>query len=1717
MSTRSARRRAPRPSRHPRLEEMECRFLLAQTFTVVNTLDDANMGSLRWAIGRVDADAGSTAAAPDTIAFAIGTGPQTIAPASALPTLARPVILDGTTQPGFDRANPVPIIEISGAATPPGTSGLTVTGGSSTIEGLVINRFQDSGIILQANGGDVILGNTIGLDAAGTAVAAIQNYGISVDSADNTIGGTSPAARNVVAGGTYAIEVGFRSAIVNAPFTGNLVQGNYLGTDASGGVALGKGGIFVVTSDNTIGGTAPGARNVISNAGGVGVQLGGGISGTVVQGNLVQGNFLGINAAGTAALGANLGDGVDILYGLHNTIGGPASGAGNVIVDGDTGVNIQSNGGADEGNVVQGNRVGTDAAGGAALGSPAAPAVQIYSANGNTIGGTAPGAGNVLSNSARGLTISSGSNNVIQGNFIGTDAAGTIALPNRSGGIALVTPAFAGPNSQTSNNTIGGAAPGARNVISGNFSEGVYLAGSDHNFVQGNFIGVGADGVTPLGNGTSGVTVGQGASNAILGNVIADNTVNGVTIYSVNQAGVSQSTGNSILGNSIYGNGNLGIDLNGDGVTTNTPGGPHVGASTPNDLQNYPIITAVAPAVGGGTAVAGTLNAAPMTTFTVQFFANDAPDPSSFGEGRAYLGQLTDVMTGADGNATFAATLAGTVSPTQFVTATATDPAGNTSEFSQLVAGLALSEAGPATPAAVWQDLTFVITLTNAGPSPVYNPTISDTLPPGVTFVSATGGVTPQNGVVTFPLATLPVGGTVRETVVLRATAQGTYNNPVDVATVISNPDPAAEHATASALVNAQASADLGVVVAGPADPVPFGQDVTYTVHASNNGPSTVADATLTDTLPAGVDFVSATGGVTPVGNVLTFPLGTLRPVNESGGSDSVTVTVRPRSAGTFTDRASIGSVTTDKNSENDSGSADAVVSPAVAPTADLSVTITPAALPAATAGAEVTYTLRVVNAGPSEASGVVLTDTLPAGSFFLGATGEVMPVKGVLTFPIGKLGPSGGTDTETFSVRLLTPGTVTDSARVRSDVTDPNPADDAASVTTLVHPAAMPTADLFLGMNPETLPAAAAGAEVTYTLLFINSGPFEATNVVLTDTLPAGSTLVAASGGVTPVNGVLTFHLGNKPPSSGGEDIVQLIVRLTTAGTVTNSARIRSDTTDPNPADNAASLTTVVRPVVTPTADLSVTGGVPGSATAGEAITYTLKVADAGPSGATGVVLTDTLPAGVTFVSATGGVKPVRGVLTFPLKALSSGGGSDSVKITVIPTAAGTLRDSARVHSAVKDPASGNDAATLVTAVKAAPAADLVVAGITATPGPVVAGGLLTYGITLTDRGPGPASGLVATVQVPAHTTFVALKAGDPRITFRAPPVGGGGGSTLTLRGPGMLAGQVESFTLVVRVAPGTAAGSFLANTATVHGGTPDPRPSNNSAKSSVEVAAAHRPTADLAVVASIAPGPILVGHASTLTFTVTNRGPDPADHATLAVTLPAGLAFVSAPGGVRPVGGVLHLPLGTVTSGAHGTVAIVVRPTVAGTLTARASAEAAPADPSPANNRAAAVVSAEAPTTGDGPRVVGIRLYGFHRQQSYLVLDFNAPLDPARATDPANSLVIDEGTNGTGDGQPVTFTSASYNPATHAVTLVPARHLDVHHRYRLRVTGTGPTGVADAAGHPLDGSGDGRPGSDFVGPFDRSNLAGPASALPTASVALTFALTRKAGIPIG
>ncbi len=660
-------------------------------FTVTTTADEndaqACLGeagcSLREAITAANTAPNDTA--PDQIDFSVSpAGPITIQPTSALgplPAIIDPVILDGFSQPGVFVNTEPPHVEIDGTSAGASANGLEVSAGSSLIQGFVINRFGGAGIRLTGGGSNVVQGNYIGTDMLGTSDLG-NGTGIEIfNSAANTVGGAglipdtlNAGQLNVVSGNVAGIYVGLGMLA-----TGNRIIGNYIGLDASGAGALGNSGAGIGISgpSNIIGSATAGERNIIS-ANGTGIHIGVN-SESSANDNVVQGNYIGTDVSGTLDRG-NTSAGVLVAGFSGQLIGGSGSGEGNLISGNNAlGVSIES--GATI-TTVEGNRIGTSAAGDSAIAN--GTGLRILAANGNTVGGASDAARNTISgNAAAGVDLFAANGNTISHNYIGTDLTGTLALPNGLGVTILGT-----TGNDTTNNTISG------NVVSGNTGDGIQISGlaATGQTIFDNRIGINSDGGS-LGNGGRGVALISGAQSNMVGgidpgepNEIAFNGSDGVLVL--------DGPFNRVRGNSIHSNGtppvpdppdaDLGIDLGGDGVTPNdeldrdSSSEDGIG----NDGMNFPIILSASQS-GGSITVSGELDSEDfLDTPTIDVYANDSCNPSGNGEGERYLGS-TDIVPGLDsfGHGTWSLTVAASELGSE-VTATATDNAQNTSEFS---------------------------------------------------------------------------------------------------------------------------------------------------------------------------------------------------------------------------------------------------------------------------------------------------------------------------------------------------------------------------------------------------------------------------------------------------------------------------------------------------------------------------------------------------------------------------------------------------------------------------------------------------------------------------------------------------------------------------------------------------------------------------------------------------------------------------------------------------------------------------------------------------------------------------------------------------------------------------------------------------------------------------------------------------------------------------
>jgi CSLREA domain-containing protein len=318
----------------------EATFVVNTTSDVDDGVCDATHCSLREAINAANAGSDS-----DTISFNItGTGVHTITPLSALPAITRPVVIDGLTQGGegysCDSWPPTLLIELNGASAGDGVTGLVIGATNSTVRGLIINRFTGNGLYLSDRGGlSHVECNFIGTNASSAPGLGNSQNGVQIQGSwNNTVGGTTSGTRNVISGnGLFGVSIEWGGA------TGNVVQGNYIGTNVQGTWTLGNSwsgvNISDLASNNMIGGAATEARNIISGNGVAGVR----IWHNGVPGNRVQGNYIGTGVSGTESLGnAQAG----VLFGSDaddNFVGGADSGEANLIAhNGGAGVGVSS-------------------------------------------------------------------------------------------------------------------------------------------------------------------------------------------------------------------------------------------------------------------------------------------------------------------------------------------------------------------------------------------------------------------------------------------------------------------------------------------------------------------------------------------------------------------------------------------------------------------------------------------------------------------------------------------------------------------------------------------------------------------------------------------------------------------------------------------------------------------------------------------------------------------------------------------------------------------------------------------------------------------------------------------------------------------------------------------------------------------------------------------------------------------------------------------------------------------------------------------------------------------------------------------------------------------------------------------------------------------------------------------------------------------------------
>jgi uncharacterized repeat protein (TIGR01451 family) len=669
-------------------------------------------------------------------------------------------------------------------------------------------------------------------------------------------------------------------------------------------------------------------------------------------------------------------------------------------------------------------------------------------------------------------------------------------------------------------------------------------------------------------------------------------------------------------------------------------------------------------------------------------------------------------------------------------------------------ADLSITKSDAPDPVTAGQNITYTIGVANNGPSDATGVTVSDPVPAGTSFVSADSGGSLSAGTVTWSLGALAATASTTVHLVVKVDPNqiADVSNTANVTGDQSDPDNSNNSATATTSVTPAPpppSTDLSITKSDSPDPVTAGQNITYTIGVTNNGPDDATGVTVSDPVPAGTSFVSADSGGSLSAGTVTWAIGALA----SGGSTTVHLVVQVdagRSAD-ISNTATVSGNEIDPDGSNDSATA----TTSVVRSADLLITKSDAPDPV-TAGQNITYTIGVTNNGPSDATGVAVSDPIPGGTSFVSADSGGSLSAGVVTWSVGTLASAASTTVHlVVQVDPSRSADVSNTATVSGDQSDPDPTNDSATATTSVTPAGPPPASADLSVTKSALPdPVTAGDDLTYTIGVTNNGPDDATGVTLSDPIPAGTSFVSADSGGSLSGGTVSWSIGAL--ASGGSTTVHLVVQVdpSRSADVSNTATVSGDQSDPDPTNDSATVTTNVTPAPA-SADLWVTKSAsPDPVRAGADLTYTLVASNNGPDDATGVTLSDPIPAGTSFVSADSGGSLSGGTVTWSIGALASGANATVHLVVNVDASRYTdVSNTATVSGDQSDPDATNNSDSVTTNVIGF--ANLVLVKTVSRPDPKE-GSDVCYKIILTNKGPARATGVLVRDLLPSGLRYV-------------------------------------------------------------------------------------------------------------------------------------------------------------------------------------------------------------------------------------------------------------------------------------------------------------------------------------------------------------------------
>lgn len=744
---------------------------------------------------------------------------------------------------------------------------------------------------------------------------------------------------------------------------------------------------------------------------------------------------------------------------------------------------------------------------------------------------------------------------------------------------------------------------------------------------------------------------------------------------------------------------------------------------------------------------------APATASPSAGFSERSVTPDAGSGETTVVWHLTQLAAGATVTITVPVRVAADVADNRTLTNTASvrsdeqpDPVSDDGRLTvDARADLSIVKSGAARYTA-GQAYEWTLRVRNAGPSDAQNVSVSDPLPAGVRFVSATPGCAEAAGTVICTIGTAPVGydRTFTVRVDVDAATVGTLSNVAEVTTDTDETDEDDNRDDHDALPDP--IADITVDKTASPTAISRGAQSVFTLVVSNAGPSVARDVELVDPLPAGLGFVSVDDNrCGESAGTVSCAFGDLA----VGARVTVRITVSGDLEGAWRNEATVTTTTPQPPTGGLPDRDDATVT--VGPVADLGIVKTGPATVAA--GGQLTWQLEVTNHGGDDATGVTVTDTLPAGVRFVSASIGCTEASGTVTCAIGALAV-GGRATVQITVTVphaLGSQTLVNAAVVRGDQIDENPSNDRDEATTEVGP----SADLaIVKTGPAT---AAAGGQVAWTLLVTNNGPSTATGVTVADGLPGGVSYVSANptqGACAAEGQTVSCALGTLAPGASVQ--IQVVGRIAPeleGRTVVNVAAVRGEQPDPNPDNDRSETPTRIGPPDAGNFDLAIDKRLADGArpVLGGTFSYALTVTNAGPAKAEGVTVTDTVPASlkVRGASTAGGSCIVRGQLVRCALGTLAAGETRTIALRVTALAAGTVTNTATVAAQVADRDPANDRSSVPVKVTA-PQATLKVVKRALGRQPVARGTTVRFRIAVTNTSANAASNVVVCDQLP-------------------------------------------------------------------------------------------------------------------------------------------------------------------------------------------------------------------------------------------------------------------------------------------------------------------------------------------------------------------------------